>query len=403
MGCSGASGNAAPEPDGSAMDSSSVADSSSGQDGDAGVPVSDSAPPSDGPQGGLGLSCFATQSAFSPNPCPAPSGNAGEVDFCYRPAWSGVTSVDVYGTFGQPTDWQSPFLTLTNDGSGTFTGKANVPSGTYPYEFRVHGSVDNLVRDGAYLLDPLATDFVPSPPGSPTYSPNATVPRSMSAVTVPQMPAAVYHLRGKVQLRGQPQGCFSIDLEAGEVTVGGVAKQEHNTANFAESAADGTFDFPVVAGPFQIVVRYPFLLSGADAGYPDPSVTPTIGYARTGASVAGDTTLDPLELSYPDYASLSPTGGSATLPVTFTFTVIPGSLAASVAVIGTNIAGNDPAYWGPWGTTTSLTWDGAFGGMGGNAKLGTKYYWGTWQKLGPQYDGGTPWSGESFLYPITFH
>jgi hypothetical protein len=89
--------------------------------------------------------------------------------------------------------------------------------------------------------------------------------------------------------------------------------------------------------------------------------------------------------------------------VTFTFTVIPGAAAASVAVIATDIAGNDPAYWGPFGTATTANWDGGFGGALGQAKLGTTYYWGTWQRRDPAQDGGTTWSAESLLFPIVFH
>jgi hypothetical protein len=175
---------------------------------------------------------------------------------------------------------------------------------------------------------------------------------------------------------------------------------EHTTANYAESAADGTFDFTVAAGEQMIVLRYPFLLSGPNAPYPDPMSTPSIGYARTGYVLSGDTTLDPVEVSYPDYAAMSPTTATASLPVTFQFTLIPGSSGATPAVIKTNIPGNDPAWWLPYTTTTSITWDGGLSGNGGQVVPGTQYYWGAWQKRGA--DGGTSWAEESLLFPISF-
>jgi hypothetical protein len=66
-----------------------------------------------------------------------------------------VTSVEVYGGFGQSTDWTMPFLTLTNDGSGTFTGSATLATGTYPYVFYVTGGTDNLrvhIHPGCELI-----------------------------------------------------------------------------------------------------------------------------------------------------------------------------------------------------------------------------------------------------------
>src|SRR5262249_11824712 len=62
---------------------------------------------------GLGLRCSATTAPPSPNPCPAPPGGAGRVSFCFRPGWSGVTGVDVYGGFGHADDWTAPFLALS--------------------------------------------------------------------------------------------------------------------------------------------------------------------------------------------------------------------------------------------------------------------------------------------------
>jgi hypothetical protein len=350
------------------------------------------------------LTCGVSHPPVTPNPCPAPSGTAGQVDFCFRPGWSGVTSVEVRGGFGQPTDWKAAFLTLTNDGTGTFTGHTALANGSYPYAFLVHGGDDHLTHDPAYLLDQLNPQFVPAPPGAPGYSAGSMVPRSVSSVTVPQVASPTYHLRGSILYQGVPQPCFSVDLEVGEVVVSGLPKQEHNTANFAESGLDGTFDFPVAAGIAGLYIRFPFFLSGAAAPYPDPGVTPLIAFAATNLVLGADKTLDALEVAYPDYSKMAPTDGGATVPVTFLFTVIPGAAKAAVAVKPTNIAGNDPTYSGPSGTTGMTVWDGTFAFPAGSMVVpGKTYYWGTRQSMTPKTDGGTAWSAESLLFPLTFH
>jgi len=341
----------------------------------------------------LALACAATTGGFAPNPCPAPSGAHGHADLCFRPQWPGVTAVEVYGGFhGDNTDWTAPFLALTDDGSGTFTGSAALADGTYPYLFRVHGSADNLVKDGQYLLDQTNAAFVAGPPQAP-------IQRSVSNLVIPQPATALHHVTGKVMYGGIAQPCFSVDLEVGEILDSQHRPlSEHYTASFAESAADGTFDFPVADGHVMTVVRFPFRLAGATAPYPDPATTPSIGYARQGFDIAGaDHAVETLDVMYAaaDYAAMSPTSGTATLPVTFAYDLVPGATTVSVAVIGTNIAGNDPAYWSKYGTATTLTWNGTLGN-GTQATLGTTYYWGTWQK-------SSTWSSESLLFPIAFH
>jgi hypothetical protein len=308
-----------------------------------------------------------------------------------------VTSVEVYGGFGKGTDWTMPFLTLTNDGTGTFTGSATLANGSYPYIFRTHGGVDGLVRTGSYFNDQENAQFAPAPAASPFH-------RSVSVVTVPQAAPALVHLRGSVVYQGLPESCFSVDLEAGEMIDAGHVVSEHGTANDAESRADGTFDFPVAANaPYQVIVRFPFLLAAPDGGYPDVFTTPSVGITRTGLTAgSADVVLPAADIVYPlaDYQAMSPTGGSATLPVTFDFTVLHGSAGAQASVIGTNIAGNDPAYASGYSMATSVLWDGGFGGNGGSAQLGKTYYWGAWQER--KLDGGT-WTEESLLFPIVLH
>jgi hypothetical protein len=128
-----------------------------------------------------------------------------------------------------------------------------------------------------------------------------------------------------------------------------------------------------------------------------------MGFARIVFNVSANLTLDPIDAFYPDYSKMAPTTGSATLPVTFSFTLVPGSMSDYVAVIDTNIAGNDPAFDGKSGTATTFTWDGGLGGTAGEVVSGKTYYWGVWQQKTPLMDGGAAWNEESLLFPIVFH
>ncbi len=281
-------------------------------------------------------------------------------------------------------------MSLANDGTGTFTGTHALPDGTYDYVFRTHGSADNLVKDGQFLLDQENPAFAVHPDAGLTGN------RAVSSVSVPQMPSPLYHVKGQVLMNGQPQPCYLIDLEVGELMMGIHVLAEHSTANFAESGIDRTFDFPVAVGPQMVVIQYPFLLTGAHAAYPDPTKTPSIGYAKAGFTSSGDLTLDPAEVSYNDYALMAPTTADATLPVTFQFSVIAGSQSVQPSLAQANGAGNDPAWRPPPSTGTSQPFDGTLNN-GNMIPLNSQYWWGTWQQR------GATWYEESLLFPITFH
>jgi hypothetical protein len=304
--------------------------------------------------------------------------------------------VDVVGGFGNPGDWTTPLLSLTDDGTGTFVGKAPLADGSYPFVFRVHGGADNVAKNGTHLVDQSSSHFAPPPKGAPSA-------RSVSLMTVPQVAEPSIHVTGTVLFDGHPQPCFAVDLEAGELRQGSKVLAEHDTANYVETRSDGTFDFLVAKGaPYGVIVRYPFALRGLDAGYPQPSMSPVIGIARTNLEPSADIVLPSLDVQYPDYALMDPKPGSvATLPVTFLFSVIAGSSGAQISVIANDIAGNDPLYSSGYGNETSVVWNGMFSGAAGNAKPGQQYFWGTWQILGDAASS-IKWNAESLLFPIQF-
>jgi hypothetical protein len=252
----------------------------------------------------------------------------------------------------------------------------------------VHGSADGLVHDNECMNDEENAAFAKPPPESPC-------PRSVSVMTIPQPAApALHHVHAQVTYAGMPQPCFAVSLLIGELR-GAKNKliSERGLTNVAETAADGTFDFTVADGTeMQAGVRFPFGLSEA---YPDPATTPSIGFARQQFDMAGaDVALDPVDVSYADYATMSPVTGTQAIPTTFTYSVVTGSTDAAIAVIQTNIAGNDPSFESPFDQGPSFEWNGVFGN-GTMEVAGTQYYWGAWQHRGS-------WTEESLLFPITF-
>ncbi len=367
-------------------------DSNSGDGGHDGVVDHDAAVFSP-----LISSCAVTTTTFAPTACPAPTSAHGQADFCFRPQWQGVTAVDLYGQFSPGDDWLTPRASLTDDGTGTFIVKGvTVPDGgPYPYLFKVTGDTDNVAGD-MWFEDQTNPAFLGKTPGAP-------IARSISSLTVPQPAAAtLHHLTGKVTYGAIAQPCFGVGILVGERLSGNTVLSEQSTANYAETDADGNFDFAIADGQVQTAVRYPFFLAGANAPYPDPMTTPSIGIARQTIQLAGaDMALDPLDVTFKesDYAAMAPTNGTAPLPtpdapLTFTIPLIAGAQTATVAVIGNDVAGDDAKYQSKPTTQTSVMWDGSMG-MSGVAQTDTPYFWGTWQQF-------ATWNAQSLLFPIEF-
>ncbi len=331
----------------------------------------------------LALTCAVTTSPFAPASCPAPAGTAGNATFCYRPQWPGVTAVDVRGGFGSADDWTTPLASLADQGDGTWAVTVSLTGGPYPYVFHVEGSTDGVIPSGgAFVLDQTNPSFVPAPPQAPND-------RSVSELTLPQVPATIYHLHGSVALNAMPQPCFVASIGIGELLKpGGGVLSEHGVANFVEIGADGTFDVPLANGPALVNVTYPFGLTSA---YPDPLTTPSIGNARTSTTIAdADVTLEATDVTYATaaYQAMSPVSGtSQSPPIAFSWSPIAGASGSYMSITATDIAGNDPAYTsGASGSATTATWDGKFNN-GVAAGSGT-YYWATWQQRGIWADEG---------------
>ena len=329
---------------------------------------------------------------------PPDAGPPQAVTFAYTPSWKGVKTVEVYGAFGQSTDWTAPFVTLADAaGTGTFTATSPaLPTGQYAYVFKVTGDTAaampaKLVH---YAIDPKLSAFVACPAEAPTYSKNAANP--CSQLTVPAAPAsAIAHVRGSVVSSGAPIAGYLVVIERDE------PKSHHMFVDRTTTGADGTFDLTVAAGSYRAQVLHPTFYAMTDAQRTSPETLAAVRRSISSAIVIdADTTLEPAEVAYGGYAAMEPRG-PATLPTTFTFTVAAGAKARA-AVYGPGASIGDPWWVAPLGTTGTAVFDGGFDTtQAGDAGLlpDAHYSWGTEQQY-PKADGGVSWTAQSMVFPI---
>jgi hypothetical protein len=379
--------------------SGSVSNSTAGTGGEAGTTT--------GTTGGgatTGTTSTGGSTSTGTGGMPAPS----MVSFSYKPAWAGVTAVDVIGGFGQATDWdpKNPFVKLTMGSGGTWTGTAILPAGQYPYVFHVTGDAGGPMGHPPYAVDPTVSAFVACPMASPTYDKNN--PNPCSQLTVPQgSPDTAQKVTGKVLYGGMPIKGYLVWIERDE------AMSHHYFANRVDSAADGTFELDVASGQWRLQVLHPTMASMTDTQR-EPMIT-TLAAQRRAISASfpvktAGVPMDPVEMEYLGYASFSPTGTvtpvpSATTPTTFELTVIASATMARAAVYGTmNGAGKsigDPWWESAYGTATSASFNGSFPlkqALETTVTSGESYFWGTWTQLKGQ--GGPAWQGESMVVGI---
>jgi hypothetical protein len=373
---------------GGPSDSGSGTDSGSGHDAAQDASVKPDAPAD-----------AATDSMGTPD-APSDGGGMHTVTFSYTPEWTGATAVTVIGGFGQSTDWMpgTPFLTLTSDGKGGFTGTAELATGTYLYVFQVTG--DTAAADPTtfqrYVIDPTEPDYDACPAASPTYDKND--PNPCSELTVPQPAAAtLYHITGKVTYDGAAKGGYLVLLERDEKS------SHHFPVNRTTSTKAGDFDVEMAKGTYRIQVQYPTFISKTDAERDPLKLLAVRRSISAAAPITASTAFPTVDVAYKDYDKMSPIDGSAPLPATFDYTVIAGASDAYLAVYGPGANIGDPWYMGASGTAKSATFDGGFNTKQAtqpSAEAGTKYAWGTWQVF--PSDGGVQWKGESMVFPVTF-
>ena len=349
---------------------------------------------------GGGASVSATASASSSSS--GTGGSGASAMFRYVPAWSGVTAVTVIGAFGQATDWdpKQPFATLTKGADGAWTATANLPDGSYPYVFDVTG--DEASNDPAFdrfAMDGAASAFLACPAASPTFSMNA--PNPCSVLTVPQAaPEAVHHIKGLVTYDGAGVAGYLVQLDRDE------AMSHHFFENHVVTAADGSFDLLTAAASVRLQVLHPTTYNKNDAQRDPVALAAFLRLISSSVAVSADVDITAAEVAYHDYTKNLPTGMS-TLPTTFKITLTAGSTKARADVYGSAQANfksiGDPWFTSPFGTTTSVVFDGTFNTKKATemvVKAGEKYFWGTSQLGAAAPPGGVQWTGESMVLPI---
>lgn len=329
----------------------------------------------------------------TPDTGPPPSNT---VTFKYVPSWIGVKTVTVLGAFGTAMDWKQPFVTLADDGKGTFTGTATLPAGQYLYVFKVTG--DSAAAQPAmyarYAIDPGNPAYADCPADSPTFDKNA--PNPCSQLTVPQAAAApTYHVKGLVTSAGAAIAGYLVVLEREE------PKSHHFYVDRMTTGTDGTFDLLAATGTYRLQVQHPTFIAENDTQRTPDTLAAMRRSISSSFLLGTDTTINAAEIAYDGYAAMAPRD-AGTLPTTFTFSVVPGAKTARLAVYGPGNNIGDPWYSGAATKATSAEFDGGFNtkqASDGGLVPDATYWWGTEQQFA-QPEGGVAWTGQSMVFPI---
>ncbi|MEO6777497.1 MAG: carboxypeptidase-like regulatory domain-containing protein [Kofleriaceae bacterium] len=315
--------------------------------------------------------------------------------FAYKPAWSGVVSVDVVGAAVGATGAWTTLASLTDDGSGTFTGTATLAAGAYDYLFHVTGDAAAGAKAATlarYAIDPASADFEPCPMDSPSYSAEMN---PCSKLAVPQGSAPVlYHVTGRVVVAGAPAADFLVLVERDETAT------HHFFANRATTAADGTYDFAVASGSYRIQVQHPAYESKTDKQLQPKTLGQLRRDISSGFPVAAAAAVPDAEMGYASYAAFAPLT-SGTLPTTFSF---PTGMATHLDIYGAGVEIGDPWFSSPVANAGTATFDGTFNtpkAMDPKVVAGTAYWWGL-ELPHPATSGGIGWTQQTMVFPITW-
>lgn len=323
---------------------------------------------------------------------------APNVMFSFTPDWSGVTAVSVLGAFGTGDDWNpnAPFLTLTNDGKGNWSGSAYLPDGSYSYLLQVVGDDDAKNNTKRYMVDPQEPGFEQCPNQAPTADgSNAPI---CSELTLPATKVKLSHVKGKVTLGGSAAQGYLVQLDRDEPMLSA------SLANRADTKADGSYDFVVANGNYRVQVLHPTYYT-LDDSQRDPTAYNALRTSASSAlAVSGDVAVDAADMQYSGYAAMTPTK-TATLPTSFTLQ-LTGSNKSRVAVYGSsNKLGKTitSAYFdSKFGSSTSVSFDGTFNQSSSPETMvatGEDYFWGVFEQ---RVVGSTTWTAQSMVFPIVW-
>ncbi len=324
------------------------------------------------------------------------------VSFAYTPRWGGVTAVSVVGGFGQANDWdvKHPFVTLTNDGTGTFRAAAKLPPGSYLYLFRALGDDDAAMPVVASTLavDPGAPKTEPCPAESPSYTPKAPNPCSVLAVPSASVTPATFHIRGVVTAGGIPAKGYLVNLDRFE------SGQHHYFVNRMTTIADGAFDLVAVAGQYRVRIVHPSSPLETDVGRDPLALKAYDTVIAEPFPVGADITVQTPDLAFTKYATYAPKGAApGALPTRFTFTTDgPARFSFLLAnAQGTSAAG-DPVYSSPPVTAGGVLFDGTYkvAGVAATVTSGKTYFWRTDTTL--TTGSGGSWKASSMPYAVTW-
>jgi hypothetical protein len=327
---------------------------------------------------------------------PAADAAAPTTTFSYHPGWAGVVSIDVVGAAVGATGPWATLASLTNDGTGTFTGTATLAPGDYDYLFHLTGDADAGMKSATlarYAIDPASVDFEPCPMDSPSYSAEMN---PCSKLAVPQGSAApLYHVTGRVVVAGVAAANYLVLVERDEPDT------HHFFANRATTGDDGSYDFAVASGTYRLQVQHPAYEAKTDKQLSPKALDEIRRDIGSAFPVAAAVAVPDAEMGYASYDTFAPLT-TATLPTTFSF---PAGVATHLDIYGDGNEIGDPWFNSAVTSTGAVTFDGTFNtgkAMDPNVVAGTQYWWGLELPHPPSGSGGIGWTQQTMVFPITW-
>jgi len=317
--------------------------------------------------------------------------------FSYKPAWAGIASVEIVGALQGASGAWTTLATLTDDGTGTFTGSnAQLAAGTYDYLIHTVGDADAGTDAGTYehyAIDPSNSVFEACPPDSPSAGGDA--PNPCSLLTLPQGAApTLAHVTGRVMVDDAVAPGFLVLIERQE------DESHHFFANRSTTGNDGTYDFAVAPGSYRIQVQHPQYEAKTDAQLDPKKLAIYRRNLSSSFDVSADVAISDSQMAFHDYAKFAPVTDQATLPTTFTYSKIKARLQvyAPKAEIG------DPWFNGGTDATGTAQFDGTFNTNKAKQDAvvpGMGYFWGIEVPLAAD-SNGVVWTSQSLVFPITW-
>lgn len=319
------------------------------------------------------------------------------VRFAYKPGWTGVTAVAVFGSFGRSDDWTAPFATLALDGD-TWRGAGMLAPGTYSYQFRVTGDAQAGARAAGFTRDAHDPANLRSGLCAAGSAPAMRDPRAPCPILfVPQSDASptLFAITGSATVGTAPAAGWLAVIERNE------PNQSPAFDDRVTVGADGRFTLRVAVGQYRVALLHPTALAEDDVNRAPVADRAARRATTSPFFVSAAVDLPAVDLAFTTYDAHQPRG-DVMLPTRFMFTA-PAGLMARAAVYGPAPTNVEP-WWISDPAATTATWDGVFTATGAGqarAMAGSAYSWGTLVELARPMGAPAQWTLGGAAFAVT--